>query len=491
MFKNITHKLIISVGFVTIVIVSLFAYINITSLKEELMDEVIRSANQFSETVKNSTRYDMLKSKREEVRNIIETVGTQEGIEKMRIMNKTGTIKFSSDEEEIGELVDKKEEACYACHSEAKPLAQLMTKERNRIFEAKNHRILGIITPIYNEKDCYTSTECHVHSKDQRVLGVLDINMDLTAVDRKIYHTTVKTLVFALIEILGISFIIAFVTQRIVLKPVKLLVNATEKVAAGDFNCNIPINTKDEIGILAGSFNKMTEELRIAYEKLFQSEKQASLGRLSAGIAHEINNPLTGVLMFSTRMQKKLPQDWDYRKELDIIVRETIRCRDIVKGLLDFARQGKAHKEKVPLKRVIENALNLIQNKALIENIDIETDIPENLPDVLIDENQMQQVFINLFVNASDAMNDGGILSLKVRQKENNIEISVKDTGEGIPKNIISKIFEPFFTTKAGKGTGLGLAVVWGIIQEHSGKIEVNSQEGKGTEFLITFPVEG
>lgn len=487
MFKNVTNKLIFAVVLVTIIIVGSFACINILSLRNKLMHEVIHSANQFSATVIKSTQYDMLKANIEGVHKTIENVGELEGIERIRILNKTGDIVYSSDKNEIGKTVDQKAESCYVCHSGEIPLDQI--KERNRIFLSKDYRVLGIITPIYNEKDCYTSKECHVHSEKQRVLGVLDITLSLVEVDRMIFQLNLELLGFAIIEILGISFIIALVTREIVLKPVNLLVKATEKVAEGDFECTIPAASKDEIGILANSFSRMTKELRLAHEKLFQSEKQASLGRLSAGVAHEINNPLTGILMFSTHIQEEVPEDWVFNKELDIIIKETIRCRGIVKGLLDFARQGTANKKNISLSVIINKAIALVQNKARIENIDIKTDIPENLPEAFLDENQIEQVFINLFVNAIDAMPEGGSLTVMVIPKADMLNISVKDTGSGMSDEVLTKVFEPFFTTKSGKGTGLGLAIVWGIIQKHSGKIDIKSEVGKGTEFILSLPL--
>lgn len=495
MKNKISYKLILAVGCVAVTTISVFSYIIIDSQRKELISQIEHSAHQLSETVKSSTKYDMLINQRESVHRIIDTIGEQDGIEKVRIFNKEGEIIFSSNKEETSSMVDKQAEACYACHVAYQPLERLPISERTRIFKGKDGvRNLGIINPIYNEPGCWQG-DCHIHKANQKVLGVLDITMSLEEVDRQINANQIRMVIFALSAIAAISFILWFFVQRLVGKPVSQLVKATNIVAAGDLDYKIKVDKHDELGYLAKSFNEMIQKLSEAQRQLVQSDKLASLGRLSAGIAHEINNPLTGVLTYSSYLLKRASANDELKKDLEIIVRETKRCREIVKGLLDFARQVPSIKTNIAINDVITQSLAIVDNQLSIKNISVKKYLKEDLPTIKADANQIQQVFINLFVNAADTIgNEGGEISITTTPEQdkgkNYIKIQVSDTGCGIPRENLTKIFEPFYTTKGQKGTGLGLAVVWGIIDKHDGTITVDSEVVKGTTFTIQLPVK-
>jgi two-component system NtrC family sensor kinase len=218
----------------------------------------------------------------------------------------------------------------------------------------------------------------------------------------------------------------------------------------------------------------------------------AALGELAAGVAHEINNPLTGVLTFSSLMLKKIDETHPWKKDLENIVQQTTRCRNIVRGLLDFARQRKPDKKESDVHTLINNTLTLLEKQAPFQNIQIVKDFNPNIPKLLIDADQIQQVFMNILLNAADAMGgNAGVLTIKTALRDGKAEISFTDTGCGIPQEHLSKLFDPFFTTKqTGKGTGLGLAISYGIIQSHNGEIEVESEVGKGSTFRIKLPIE-
>lgn len=510
--------MILFVGAILVVALGIFTYVSINSQKKQLIGEVLRGASRISETVKRSTRYDMLKYQSEDVHKIIETIGEQEGIEKIRVFNKEGEIMFSTDKKEIGSMVDKKAEACYACHSAERPLEKLPIPERNRIYKTKDgHRVLGMINPIYNEKDCYTS-DCHVHPSSQKVLGVLDIGMSLAEVDDQIRGNQNKMLAFAVVVFLGISGTIGIFVRRSVSRPVRALVDGTKKIATGNLGYTLKIDSKDEIGELADSFNRMTKdleeaqkelrewskvlekrveertfELKKTQEQLVQSEKLASLGKLAAGIAHEINNPLTGVLTYSSLLLKDEKVDPQMKEDLEVIVNETTRCRRIVKGLLEFARQTEPSKSPADINKVLEETLSLIQHQAIFHNVKVEKKLREALPKVMVDVDQIKQVFVNIILNAAEAMSQGGTLTIEsdLDSEKRFVLISFTDTGCGISEENLSKIFDPFFTTKrSGKGTGLGLSVSYGIIQRHNGFLEVKSQLGKGSTLTIKLPLE-
>ena len=233
-----------------------------------------------------------------------------------------------------------------------------------------------------------------------------------------------------------------------------------------------------------------TQEIKKIHGQLFRSEKLASLGKLAAGVAHEINNPLTGVLTNASLLLEDFEKDDPRKEDVQVIVNETIRCREIVKRLLDFSRQTKPQKKQTDVNVLIDNIILLVRNQTSFRNISIEKTLDEKLPQIMADPDQIQQVFINLILNAADVMPKGGrlILETKVIPIKDFIEIRITDTGTGIPEELRTRIFDPFFTTKEN-GTGLGLALSYGIVEQHGGTINLESQIGKGTTFIIHLPI--
>ena len=290
------------------------------------------------------------------------------------------------------------------------------------------------------------------------------------------------------------------------------------RVAAGDLDFKININRKDEIGELANTFNVMSDELRKAknesmewgntlekkvqekteaihraQQQLIHSEKLASLGRMAAGVAHEINSPLTGIVTFGHLLRKKFPEGTEDREDIEVIIDQANRCSTIIKGLLGFARATTADKAQTNINDVLESSLNIVKNKADFFNIKLSTNFEPSLNMVKADAPQLQQVFLNMIVNASDACEGKGAITIATSNVHDNghdyVQIEFRDTGYGIKDEDLEKIFEPFFTTKpVGKGTGLGLAVSHGIIQEHGGKITISTKIGEGTSFFIWLP---
>jgi two-component system NtrC family sensor kinase len=523
--KSIEFKIILSVAASAILLNGLFGYINLSLQEDRLNKIMLNNAHHLSETIEKSIQIDMMENRKHEAYQIMGTIGSQKGIEKVRIYNPEGVILFSTNSSEISTMVDKKAEACTACHSEVKPLERLASSARSRIFSSgRGHRVLGIINPLYNtEKACSTSN-CHFHPASQKVLGVIDITMSLDEVDREIAKARNETILFNFLLILGISASVVAIFMRFVGRPVKELVLGTKRVAGGDLTHLIPVKTDDEMGHLAGSFNRMTEslqkaneeihglirtlehkvdertqELKDAQEQLFQSEKLAAVGKIAATVAHEINNPLAGVFTYIKLMERRLErkQDGDvdvdvekFREYLVTMGREVERTAAIVHNLLDLTRQQEPSKKPCDINRLIEESLVIVQNKFKLHNVEVEKRM-DSLQKVQADPSLIKQVFINILVNAAEAMHAGGRLTIRTfRNTDGTIAvIEFKDTGIGIPPEIMCKIFDPFYTTKE-KGTGLGLSVVSGIIQRHAGEVEVRSEAGDGTLIRITLPVQ-
>lgn len=497
---NLGFKLIFLVGLTTILVIGIFVYINSNIQEKQLIEEVTRGVNQFSETVKRSTWHDMLKDQRENVYRIMTTIGDQEGVEKVRIFNKEGKIMFSTDTPEQGKIVDMKAEACYACHAAERPLEKLETLERTRIFSSNHgYRVLGMITPIYNEEACYTAL-CHAHPEEQKVLGVLDIDMSLAKVDKSIAGARFRLIIFACISMLIISLVIGFSIHKFVTYPVNQLVEEMRRVAMGELDHSINIKSYDEIGYLVNAFNKMTKDLRKAQNQLLRSEKLASVGKLAAAIAHEINNPLGGINTYIRLIMRKLENKATTEEDLKrfseylaIMGKETERCGNIVKNLLDFCRPKEPFTRRIDINALIDEVLILTENQITLQKIELDKRM-QKLPCIMADLDQLKQAFLNIIINACEAMNGSSttrnlLISTIYMENDGYVEIEFTDTGMGIPEENFNKIFDPFFTTKE-KGTGLGLFLVYGIVNKNGGIIDIKSRVGEGTTVNIKFPAE-
>ncbi|MCA9523237.1 MAG: HAMP domain-containing protein, partial [Myxococcales bacterium] len=409
--QRISSKLILATVLGVVVVIAVFAWIISHSQEQALTSHVKESAVQLSETVKRSAKYDMLVNRRESVHQIIDTIGRQEGIEKVRIFNKEGAIIYSSDKKEVGKLVNKRHEKCYACHAADKPLERLSVPDRTRIFTLPSgERNLGVINPIYNEPSC-SSSSCHAHSPKQKILGVLDITMSLTKVDLERKQLQLQMIGFMLCAVGAIGLVLWYFVRRWVGKPLRELQKATGAVARGELSYQIRSQRDDELGEFAHSFDNMTRELAQAQQKINQASKLASVGRLAAGVAHEINNPLTGVLTYSSYLLKRAENNSETKEDLEVIVRETKRCRKIVKGLLDFSRQVPPKKTLVELDTVIRESTKIVDNQLTLNKVEVELALGD-VPAIRADFTQLQQVFINLLLNAADAMPRGGKVRL-------------------------------------------------------------------------------
>ena len=346
----------------------------------------------------------------------------------------------------------------------------------------------------------------------EKTIGMLYVGTLERPYRDSLWRTLLIFLGITLLGMILVSLIAIRVAERMS-RPIHSMAAAARRVAEGDYSHKVEVLSRDETGYLAECFNKMTLELARATQELrqwaesletkveertaqvkamqsqlIQSEKLAAIGKLAAGVAHEINNPLTGILTNSSLMLQDLGPDDPRREDLQIIVDETLRCRKIVKGLLDFARQTAPLKQAVNLNQVVEDVLNLVKNQAAFRNITFATGLQADLPTVMADRDQMRQVVLNIVLNAAEAVPGGGEIRVISRlDRADHICLSISDTGPGIPEAIKSRLFEPFFTTKT-TGTGLGLAIAYGIMDRHRGTIDVQSTPGQGTTISLRLP---
>ena len=334
---------------------------------------------------------------------------------------------------------------------------------------------------------------------NDRIIGILYVGV-LEQRYLDIERETV--LVFLGITLLGafVSMALSYVVARRISVPVRKLASAAREVAQGNLETKVEIVSGDELGELAEAFNVMATALKERDERLkdyttkriIETERLALIGQLSANVAHELNNPLQGIVTYSHLLLERLPCEDSTTASIRKIVAQADRCREIIRGLLDFSRQRKPDKTVCSLNSVLLDCLSLVENQASFHNITIEKDLQADLPTAVIDPSQIERVIMNMIINASEAMEAGGILRIATRHdpRLHQIEVEFSDTGHGIPQEHIDKIFDPFFTTKdVGHGTGLGLAISYGIVREHHGTISVESEVGKGTTFLIRLPM--
>ena len=517
---SLTGKLLLTIGSLIIIGSIIFWYQLIKYQERELVGDAVKYGNSFNELVNKSTRYGMLTFQKVLVQETVDAIGSAEGVNRVRILNNKGKVRYSSRKEEIGSFVGEDSPMCKACHyNPDKPTTTLLSEEKWTIVRGKEgNRVLNIIEPIYNEPACY-SAACHIHTKKQKVLGIIESDLSLALLDKAIRKQGVAITVYVIGFIFAISLVLCTILWKLVTRPVATLVEGMEKVGSGDLDFRANIKTRDEIGILAKAFNSMTTDLKAAREimvnwtktlenevekktevirrtqgQLIHTEKLASLGRMAAGVAHEINNPLTGIVTFAHLMLKRVPPESLEKEDLEVIIEQAERCSKIIKGLLGFARATAVEKGPTDINEVLKRSIQMVSNKVDFHNIKFDINMDDTLSPVIADSSQFQQVFLNMLVNAADAMDGRGTITISSRtvfeDEKPFVEIEFTDTGPGISGENMEKIFEPFFSTKpVGKGTGLGLAVSHGIVQEHKGRIFVKSEPGHGASFFVRLPL--
>jgi len=519
-FKVVLY-LMVALSAAMLVFVGMVAWYLYAEILGRVSDQVI----QVSEVISKSTRFAMLQNQPAYVDSIIHDVANQEKIDRVRILSKDGRITHSTFAPEIGRTVDRNAEACSHCHQSERPLEQVPKNQRTWTFKGPNgESLLGSMEVIHNEPSCYNAA-CHQHSKETSVLGVLDIVYSLDDINRNLRTSMLGIAGFSVGFIGLAALLVGFFVHRLVYLPLRDLESGAQRLSAGNLDQPIPVRSGDEFGKLASSFNTMTDalrmsraelqdwghtleqkvdertqELRRAQAETMRGEKLASVGLLASGVAHELNNPLTGILTFSHLVRQKMPDKSADAEDMDLVIRETKRCAAIIKRLLDFAREKHPEKKFTDLNQVIDDTVRIVEKPAHLRDIEITLDLDRTLPPIWIDADQIKQVVMNMLVNAQHAVEEKGSITVSTRQAQDPrapatesrpmVAISIVDTGCGIPEKNLKRIFDPFFTSKdVGKGTGLGLSVSHGIIEAHGGVIEVQSKVGEGSTFRVYLPL--
>ncbi len=495
--------------------------------REDLLETSVAHILQLSDAVVRSTNFMMMEDKPDYVHQIILDVAREKSIDRIRIFSKKGKVIDSTFEGEIGIVLDEKTEGCVSCHKGESPPEILSDRDRVRFYEdVKGRRMMGMMQVLRNEPSCQNAA-CHTHRQDPPVLGVVDIVYSLEAVEQRVNHGALHTALFAIGFVGLAAACISLIVHRLVYRPLRDLETGAKRLAAGNLTEKIPVRSHDEFGQVAGSFNTMmsslrasrkelsdaahqleqkveerTEQLRAAEAQAVQQQKLAATGLLASGIAHELNNPLTGVLTFSCLMRQKMQDGSQDAEDMDLVIRETRRCAGIIRRLLDFARQKAPERSYSDLNALITETARFVGRSAQLKGTAVTLDLDPALPPVWIDENHVKQVVLNMLVNAQHATESGGCIGISTRrwpepmaaepdsEAVEMVEIAIADTGCGIPEQDLPRIFDPFFTSKeVGKGTGLGLSVSHGVVKAHGGLIKVQSVVGQGTTMRIYLPM--
>ncbi|MBU1013426.1 MAG: HAMP domain-containing protein [Bacteroidetes bacterium] len=518
---------------ITILSVILFLSFGIIfrSVYREYLNTVIRqSGNNVGSVVEGALYYSMLTNDKGSLQSTMDIINTMNGIDEVNMYDSKDSLAYSSF---FSDSINSGNPNCVACHDDLNEMF-VWNEKSYKIIDIKSacsmnktekgHRQLLIRTPIMNEKSCYLSS-CHAHNESDELLGSLIIKIPLNDLDTAIQKSSAEFFILAILTtILLVSFLILFTSDKIK-KPLNAIIQASESVARGDKSTRLEIkpNLLDDMRLVSQAFNNMLDNLNAAnielenwshqleykvqkktvelseiQQELIHIERIASLGKLSSSVAHEINNPLSGVLTYTKLVHKQLEKlEMDSKskesmlKYLKVIEAETKRCGDIVKSLLDFSRKDEVNFENKSLHKILKDAYDLMAHQMKILNINFYVDFTASNDLISCRENQIKQASIAGLVNASEAVSQNGEIVMKTSNPDkDHIKLEIIDNGVGITPDDIPHIFEPFFSAKQKvSGIGLGLAIVHGIVQNHKGKIEVDSELGKRTTISIILPL--
>jgi two-component system, NtrC family, sensor kinase len=483
---RIAVRLAVWTSVVLIVAMSAFSAMSLANQRKDAINGALSSLEPAVQSFERMLRVAMLTNSQDDINLMIRQIGRSEVIKNVSLTSHEGTIRHSSDAQSIGTHRDLTDITCAGCHAETPVRRTMIDADRIRLDEqTKTARIL---LPVYNSENCSTAS-CHAHPESEAMLGMIELDITLDALFEMLQASRNRMALFTVLLVAFSSVIVLLLIQRWVNRPVRELVLATRQIAEGNRAGLIP-EGEAELGHLAHAFNQMSEKLDTSQRQLILSEKLITVGKLTAGVAHELNTPVTGILSSAEELLEELPPNDPLREECELIQRESLRCREIVKNLLDFGRQQIPEAQKVDLNEMINKTLSLASRLPRFKKVLIRDELAENLPWINADPGQVEQVFLNILLNAADAMPDGGEVFIRsyTDVEAGTVAATFKDSGGGIPPHLLVKIFEPFYSSKKDKGSGIGLAICAQIVKGHGGRIGVESVPGQGASFTVHFP---
>ncbi len=514
--SSLSARLLVPLFLTVGAVVAAHAFISFRSTQQHFLGFVGGEARRSSGLIRRATHDGMLLNRLDEVQATIERLAEGPEVAAIRVYDKKGRIVLSSDTTELGRSTPVDAPPCTRCHVTEPPAAGVGTEAAD-VIHADGGDVLRRLTIIPNEPGCSVNG-CHAGAAPGDVLGVLDVEMSMLPVEgalrsarRLLFWTTLSLLLF-------IGLVTALVFHYSIHQPIARLQEGTRRLAGGDLQARVDVQGEHELARLATDFNRMAQdlggaqakltewsqtletkvaekasELRNAQRQVLHMEKMASLGKLAATVAHELNNPISGMLTYARLVERDLSEQpleegarSDLGRYLHLIQQECVRCGQIVRNMLMFARPGGAAMVSVDLKEIIDRSLMLVRHRLDISGIELRTESPATDSRIVADPGQVQQALVALLVNAVEAMPEGGTLTVRLASESEGVSIDVGDTGSGIDPDVLPLIFEPFFSTKQREsGSGLGLSVVYGIVHRHGGTIEVESEPGRGSTFHL------
>ena len=501
--NSLTAKIIISVGIVISVVIGVCAYIIVIVQTNELMDRAKRNGIYINHLVNQYVSQFMLTGNRKEIKEFFININKSEEVRKIFLFDENGRIVFSSNQNDIGMDADDFHRGLF---ENIEGRVKYKVQEKSGIF--------SIVTPISNKPECQ---QCHDTAR--ATLGALALDISLVPAEKEIVKNRNLIILFALVGLVLVSAVLSVLVVIMVKRPINKLIGTMTEVEQGNFDVKVDIKNKDELGQLGNSFNSMIarlertnmELLRHHEMQLQQAEKMATIGELASGIAHEIKNPLAGIGAAIQVLADEFDLRNTHSEVVDEIMLQLDRLNKNTRDLLSFARPAEPRFLSGDLNEVVSKAVFFVRKQAEKQKIGIKEELEKQIPKIFLDPEQMQQVFLNIMLNAVQATPEGGNLTISTQKKpeivpviigapgvrgskdnvsRERIEISFSDTGKGITEEHLKKIFNPFFSTKH-RGTGLGLAISRNIVEKHGGHIEVKSKPGRGTNVTVVLPVNG
>ncbi len=496
-------------------------FINVKVQERATIRILRQNGLELTETVLSVLQESMLVNDQDRIQNTIDDFAAHRDVERIRLYTRGGAIAYSTNHEEIGLQQDLHQTQCMLCHNQD-PVPVNFPANKHSYMEQKDGRQSLMVNNVLLNRPSCSTTDCHSDEKPDALLGVLGLKLDLEPFHQARRDNTMGMVLAGLAGVILGVIVVYFAGRTIVYQRVQRLIDQTQMLAAGDLSVRIDDESSDEIGCLDRSFNLLaldlkqareelllwgktleqrvelkTDELVRAQDQLVQVEKMASLGKLAAVVAHEINNPLASVVTYAkilVRRIKKSKMNEECEKNLEYlesISSEATRCGEIVAQLLTFARRGSGSLDRTDINEIVEKSLFLVNHQFELNAIEIVRNLEPNLPVTLADQNKLQQLLMALFINAAQAMPNGGQLKIHTHHLENDVQIIVQDNGPGMAAEVARHAFEPFYSTKGeGSSVGLGLSVVYGIVESHGGRIELATQPGKGCQFSIYLPLK-
>ena len=510
-YINISTRISVLVAIIIIFTMGFFAIISLNKQERDYTEITVNNSNQLCQTIEKILRFSMLDNRRDEIAKALNEIAGKNDIRTVRILNRNGLIKFSTLKSEVNSHISADGQICSNCHyqNQNNSRDKYRIKKNEHVFNDEENKVVFNCVPIYNAPGC-SGKVCHLtnekslteasinhtnnfqiyqaHDSTETILGLIQTEISTEKALSNLQQTRLQLILITILIALLASVVSYFSIKSLLGNPVKELVKGTRRVAEGNLREAIPPG-KAELGELSNAFNLMQKQILATQAQLIESEKLASIGKLADEIAYQINNPLTGIIIYIENLIENLNSENKNYEDYQVIRREALRIREIIRNILFYTRRGKPVFKPVNIKELISHSVSVVEKFANFQNIKLIKNISAAVPEISADAGLLEQVFLNLLIISSESIPKGGIITISISSPSaaNEIEINFSNTNQVIPENIIAKIFkqESFRSLDNFEGTAISLAVCKNIVELHNGNFSVSSESGTGTTFRI------